>query len=338
MEDSGILDRRISTPRKRCIFTSAGSHHQIAMWDDGPRSWDLVVAFFGDDDLVYEGVAARADVILRRKGSKFQNLKALYLQQPGLFDRYDFIFLLDDDIHIKPPEINRLFDIAETYDFWVCQPSYDPAGRVSHAITRQLGRHIRLTDFVEVTCPVFRRDKLVSFLNVYDGELVGWGVDWWYCHVLQAREHRKFAIIDEIAVLNPHPHQKGMAVREITLLQSDDMRRKNWNQISARLKLKGYVPRNLAHVMDLDAGIGVAAASSAATQHAARTVAELSSEILNERKEHLWTKFEFDQLQAANPQLEALQTSLAWRLTRPLRMLRRYLQSGRPGPGSSIRS
>lgn len=39
---------------------------------------------------------------------------------------------------------------------------------------------LRYTNFVEMACPLFRRDELDAFMSVYDPDLVGYGTDRWF--------------------------------------------------------------------------------------------------------------------------------------------------------------
>jgi hypothetical protein len=101
---------------------------------------------------------------------------------------------------------------------------------------------------VELTCPLFRTDKLKEFLSIYDGELVGWGIDWWYCHLFQADHTMKLAIVDDIVALNPRAHQRGGGNREITKLQPNELREAHWQEISKKLDLPEYDMRTLAEI------------------------------------------------------------------------------------------
>ena len=109
-------------------------------------------------------------------------------------------------------------------------------------------RGIRLVNFVEMTCPVFRLDKLKAFLDCYDGGLVGWGIDWWYCNVLGADFYRKFAIIDGITVTNPHDYQRRGGTREISKLQSNDERLAHWQRVMTQHNLKEYKSETVGYV------------------------------------------------------------------------------------------
>jgi FkbM family methyltransferase len=235
-----------------CVFTSAGDHNNVFSWvaDSEEREWDLIVAFYGSNEGTFDRLRHISRAVFRLAGSKLQNLKKLFDRQPGIFAQYDFIWVADDDLMVAPADIGRLFDIASQYDFWICQPAFSSRGRISHPITRWGGSDssIRLVNFVEITCPLFRKDRLEEFLGIYDGELVGWGIDWWYCNHFQAERYRKLAIIDEVTVTNPHDHQRAGGEREIVKLQSDEMRYERWLETAQNLHLLEYEPRTLAQI------------------------------------------------------------------------------------------
>jgi hypothetical protein len=237
-----------------CVFTSAGDYSNVCSWipADGRKRWDLVVAFYGDSDSECARLAAVADMLFRSRGSKFQNLRSIFLQKPEMFLEYDYIWVADDDLLLIPGDIDRLFELASRYDFWVCQPAFSPQGRVSHQLTYKGGVHVRITNFVEMTCPVFRTDKLLEFLKIYDGVLVGWGIDWWYCNVFDVSRNRKAAVIDEIVMTNPHAHQRRGGKREIESLQPNSVREAHWKETASRLQLKQYEFRNLAQVSETE--------------------------------------------------------------------------------------
>lgn len=189
------------------VFVSAGDFSNVLSWipPGDHKAWHLVTAFYGDSDDAFETLAQVSDVIVPAKGSKFQNLKRLFQSQPGLFDCYDFIWVADDDLTFNRGSVERLFELAERFDFWVCQPAFNAEGRISHPVTQWAsdGTIARIVNFVEMTCPVFRSDCLRKFLAVYDGSLTGWGIDWWFCHVLGSNSSYKFAVLDEVIVTNP---------------------------------------------------------------------------------------------------------------------------------------
>jgi hypothetical protein len=216
--------------RRCCIFVSAGERHNIKQWLSGDnRSWDLITAYYGESEVIAEELRKISDTFVISKGSKFQNLRNVHLQQPNLLSRYDYVWVVDDDIIIEPAQIDKLFDLARFWGLWVSQPAFDSAGKVSHHVTRcdSASGHLRISNFVEVTCPLFKREKLEEFLNVYDGSLSCYGLDYWWSQLFKAHEAARFGIFDEVTVINPKDAWKSK-VREIDKLNSHRDRQQAW--------------------------------------------------------------------------------------------------------------
>jgi hypothetical protein len=223
------LCRNIDGPNaKYLVFTSAGDNANLHCWLEGSRNFDLWVSYYGDEEDPYKKYS---DYYISKKGGKFPNLHYVYQHWEDILKHYKAIFVMDDDIVINGSEISRLFEIRDQYDLWLLQPAFDPKGKISHRITRlNPFTFLRYTNFVEVTCPLFRIDKLNDFMKVYDPVLVGWGIDHWYSDLLASDIKGNVAIVDEISCINPHDYMKG-GQREIDLLQVRTERIKNWKRI-----------------------------------------------------------------------------------------------------------
>lgn len=224
-----------------CVFTSAGDRNSIRLWVNGDvsRRWDLIVAYYGDSNDEFSELERMATYAFRMKGGKFQNLKKLVSQEPQFFDRYSLVCVSDDDIKMSVSDINEAFAITDFYRFWIAQPAFLPEGKISHSITKYCEDFdYRMVNFIECALPIFRTDKLIQFLNAYDGSLTGFGIDWWYMNVFRAnklsrlgglfkvRNLGRFAIIDKVRVINPNDSEKGG--REIDRLQSTPLRKAEW--------------------------------------------------------------------------------------------------------------
>jgi hypothetical protein len=216
------------------VFTSAGDRSNVRAWLQGERDFDLWVMYYGNRPGTLQELS---DLYAARKGSKFQNLHFCYQQWPDLLSRYDAIMVMDDDILIDASGITRLFGIRSERDLWALQPAFRLAGKVSWPITQlQATAKLRYTNFIEMACPLFRRDKLDAFMAVYDPELVGYGVDWWFLHSLGPGLANHVAVVDEVACVNPYDKNKGGA-REIDQLQSHEKRKEVWERVKARYGL-----------------------------------------------------------------------------------------------------
>ncbi|SMF59731.1 hypothetical protein SAMN02745866_03844 [Alteromonadaceae bacterium Bs31] len=223
-----VLEKQLHEPNaKNLIFTSSGDWSNVADWLGEARNWDLWLCYYGDTS---HKNALDADYYHEHKAGKFPNVFYAYQQWPEIFNRYDAIFVLDDDIIISTSDLNRLFNIRIEYDLWLLQPTFSPRGKISHRLTKTRGfRKLTFTNFVEVCTVLFKQSKFVEFMSVYDPKLVGWGVDFWLTDYFYGKED-KIAVTHEISCINPYDHTKG-GNREIDTLQAQDNREAIWNEI-----------------------------------------------------------------------------------------------------------
>ena len=259
-----------------CIFTSVGDHNAVRTWLEGgePRRWDLIIAYYGNNEREFLELRKASDYAFRARGGKFQNLKKFVVQQPSFFERYSYIWVCDDDIRMSVTQINEAFAIAELLGLWIAQPAFRPEGKNSHPLTVYAGAQCdyRIVNFVELGVPIFRRDKLAEFLEFYDGSLTGWGIDFWYMNFFGANklgsaanlissffrpsELGRFAIIDRVQVINPHPQEKGGS--EIDRLQPRDLRVAMWEEVKAKYRLAEFPIRSFVRCKIDDRKVGSA--------------------------------------------------------------------------------
>lgn len=217
-----------ATKHKNLVFTSAGDFSNVRLWLNRHKNFDLYIVNYGSDD---NGLEELADFYLHHCGGKFPNLHHVWTSQPELLNTYESILVMDDDVVINCEDINKLFDIRKTKDLWVLQAAFLSSGIVRHEITRKKAfSHIRYTNFVEMTCPLFRTDKLLDFLSIYDPVLVGWGTDEWFLHNMGPELKGHIAIVDDINCINPRTRPNS-PIREINKLQSDADREAHWLEI-----------------------------------------------------------------------------------------------------------
>jgi hypothetical protein len=88
-----------------------------------------------------------------------------------------------------------------------------------------------------MACPLFRRDKLDAFMRVYDRDLVGYGMDWWFLHTLGPDIENRVAVVDEVTCVNPYDKHKGSGGREIDALQTHEARKEVWERLKAKHQL-----------------------------------------------------------------------------------------------------
>jgi hypothetical protein len=238
-----------------CVFVSAGDRNLVHWWFSGTQrpNWDLFVAYYGDSEEEFARLKAVSRRIFRVKGGKFQNVRQWLAIEPDLFRAYRYVWICDDDLIMACDQINAMFDLAERHGFWVCQPAFSALGKISLDVTRQLvPGSVRIVNFVEITAPLFERDRLDEFMNVYDGTLVGWGIDFWFSNVLRARDSGRFAVIDSVVVTNALDVDKPGGDREIDRLQSRDLRQAQWHAVKDARGIEQYPPKTVGILETLE--------------------------------------------------------------------------------------
>jgi len=139
------------------------------------RNYDIMAVQYGDfvpeegtyDDLCYT------------PGFKWTILKELYKNID--MSQYQYIGLYDDDVIIDYCSMNYSFELAKQKDFKAFQISLASGSESSYKCTQNMpGIEYTDTNFIEVMCPVFRKDaldKVMELINKYD-IYTGWGLDY----------------------------------------------------------------------------------------------------------------------------------------------------------------
>ncbi len=232
---SNLTKKLAQSENKWLVYTSAGENVNTAMWLKGKTQFDLWITYYGDASGNH--LEEQGDYYNRRKGSKWQNLSFAYAEWPEIFNRYSAILVMDDDIVITAEKINRLFQIRKLYKLNLLQPAFSPLGKISHRITHpEFNSYIRFTNFVECNVPLFRRETLKKFMQVYDERLVGYGTDYWYSHLARDGEER-IAVVDGIICTNPKDAVKKGGKRDIDKLQSEKKRKEVWSAFKKEYNL-----------------------------------------------------------------------------------------------------
>lgn len=236
--------------KSSAIFISAGNHSSFLDYciNNLINHCDLYVNFYGEDLSSLKTIQNYSTFFSVYKTTKFPALKKIY-SVSGI-DKYENVFVYDDDCVIEYGDILSILDIMNTYKLKVAAPCQNNKAKWSHKIMlKHEGNHIfRYTNFVEMNFPVFSQECLYQYMNIYDGELYGWGNDWWYLNMLDARKNKVCGIIDSICVSNPNYSDKKFASDSIDSFVPRDSRRLQWEKLRHRIKLHEWPGENLEFI------------------------------------------------------------------------------------------
>jgi hypothetical protein len=192
---------------RRLVVVRAGDASLHPQWLDGGEAptFDFAVCYYGDDPKAFSDCALRYAV----KGGKWDGFHAFFAANPNIFEKYDWIWLPDDDIATNTACINRLFDLTEKHTLHLAQPSLTWDSYFSHLITVQNPCfELRWTNFVEIMAPVFRADFLRKIVPTFAGRRFGTGLDFMWARWMAEPWYRT-GIIDAVAVRHTRPVGKG---------------------------------------------------------------------------------------------------------------------------------
>lgn len=190
---------------KNLVILRAGDKSLHPQWLDHkiPRNWDLAVSYYGNKDNPYAG---EYDFLHRFKGSKWEGISDFCQNNQELIDKYDYIWLPDDDLFTTCKNINEFFEICNAEQFNLAQPALTISSYYSHHITLQHPfTKYRLTNFVEVMAPCFSVNLFNKITNTFSLNTSGWGLEWIWLDVANKNKINKFAIVDKTPIIHTRP-------------------------------------------------------------------------------------------------------------------------------------
>lgn len=173
------------TPRPYLLFVRAGAEslHRRLIAEDRERNWDCCVSWYASpaDEHIAEYYCGGGD-------NKLEGFLEFWRHRPQPWP-YRYVWIMDDDIYLKPGDISRFFDFCERYSTYVSQPALR---WFTHTTLNVLVHNptcvLRRVSFVEVMAPCFSTPALEHLIHTFDWTKSTWGTDWaWGC-LLQGRQ------------------------------------------------------------------------------------------------------------------------------------------------------
>ena len=195
--------------KKNLIFSSIGDVAQIRNWIGPDQNYDIWATYYGDDENKYNDYKQYTQFLRKSKGSKFQNFNVIWKEFNSELNEYERFFILDDDIIFDSyKDINKMFNFAKEQSTWICGPTFKSFGKISHSITQtDESASFRYVNFVEINTPLFSNFAINKFMKHYDNSLIGWGLDFCYIQILGRSAKNRYALVDEVSVINPLPQK-----------------------------------------------------------------------------------------------------------------------------------
>ena len=193
-----FFKKKFKPKRKHLLFSSVDTNRSaISKWTKNTnRNFDIVV-------YIYNGrlTNANVDYQIKEEGFKFQNFYKF--SKMTNIEHYDAIWIVDDDIEMETEDINKMFNLFDTNNLWLAQPSYTKNSSSGWNISIQDDNyHLRFTNFVENGVAVFSNHALKLCVNTMKDIRSGWGADFIWPTILDFPAN-KIAIIDDTQCFHP---------------------------------------------------------------------------------------------------------------------------------------
>lgn len=227
---------------KNCvILTTTSNGEGLEYYSFENKNFDLfVIDYTSEIDSSPISSDHITKVFATQGGFKYHNIKLL-IETHGLLEKYDYIWLPDWDISISSSSLTRLFEIAHKYNLDLSQPSLDPDSYYSWSITlTNQESSVRITNFVEVMCPLFKTSFLKEVLWTFDLNYSSWGLDFLWSSLA---ENFNLGIIDSIVVKHERPisSHEWILPNNLNAHQELEELQKKYNLILEPLVIKSLI-------------------------------------------------------------------------------------------------
>lgn len=194
-----------AVPETRNIVVVRASDRSLhGAWLEGARAghYDLIVSYFGSDPERFRNPEEhRVDF----RGGKWDGIHALFAQDPGLVERYDYFWFPDDDIEASSAGIAEMFRLMAEHNLALAQPALTHDSYFSFLLFLQCPSfRLRYANVIEIMVPCLRRDILRIVLPLFRDSRTGFGLDFVWTRLL-SDNRRKAAVLDCITVRHTRP-------------------------------------------------------------------------------------------------------------------------------------
>ena len=225
--------RQNGSYKKNAVFVPVGKdslHRQLLK---GDADFDLHLLIY---DGSYNKFCNDSDFVACDAGYKMDMIYRYLHRHPELFEKYEYFFLLDDDIVISTEDVNRLFSMMREYQLKIAQPSLV----MSYYTYKHTAFHpfyiLRYTNFVEMMMPCFSRDALKAVLPTFEQKIRWCGIEM-HWPVLIGSNHNDMAIVDAVSARHTRPVQSWNSLSQ---LQQENYLKKH--NLSWSIEMYGGLP------------------------------------------------------------------------------------------------
>lgn len=225
--------RQNGSYKKNAVFVPVGKdslHRQLLK---GDADFDLHLLIY---DGSYNKFCNDSDFIACDAGYKMDMTYRYLHRHPEFLEKYEYFFLMDDDIVISTEDVNRLFSMMREYKLKIAQPSLVMSYYTYKHTVFNPFYILRYTNFVEMMMPCFSRDALKAVLPTFEQKIRWCGIEM-HWPVLIGSNHNDMAIVDAVSARHTRPVQSWNSFSQ---LQQENYLKKH--NLSWSIEMYGGLP------------------------------------------------------------------------------------------------
>ena len=225
--------RQNGSYKKNAVFVPVGKdslHRQLLK---GDADFDLHLLIY---DGSYNKFCNDSDFIACDAGYKMDMTYRYLHRHPEFLEKYEYFFLMDDDIVISTEDVNRLFSMMREYKLKIAQPSLVMSYYTYKHTVFNPFYILRYTNFVEMMMPCFSRDALKAVLPTFEQKIRWCGIEM-HWPVLIGSNHNDMAIVDAVSAKHTRPVQSWNSLSQ---LQQENYLKKH--NLSWSIEMYGGLP------------------------------------------------------------------------------------------------
>lgn len=193
---------------RNLLFVQCAQNSEFWNWfnKSKPRNWDLFLNCYAGNFLE----TSVAEYVCIQPGTKFTGMFNSWLSYKSIFDRYDYVFYIDDDLRFNFEDISSFFNLMKHYDLDLAQPSLSHDSQcVWQVFFNAQPSGFRKTNGVEIMMPALSGRARKILLPYFFYSVSGFGLD-----LLMAKLSNHYSlnvgVLDDIVV----QHGKKIDQRE----------------------------------------------------------------------------------------------------------------------------
>lgn len=239
------MNYKSKNSKKNAVVVAAGKNSLHRQLLKGNADYDLHLLIY---DNSYEIYCNDTKYIDCQSGYKMDMFYRYVHSHPTYLDKYDYFFLMDDDVEMDTKDVNELFRLMRKYELKIAQPSLVMSYYTYEHTLRNPLCILRYTNFVEMMMPCFSKEALLEVLPTFEHQVRGCGIEF-HWPLLINDNHKNMAVIDAVSAKHTRRLERWTSKDEFSMQQYVCQ-----YNLSTKIKEYSYIGKD---IRKLDKGIGL---------------------------------------------------------------------------------